>query len=64
MSQKSRKRKAFASTMNNDLFDQLKQLSDESGIPISKLLDKAISLLLKEYNDKYFIKINLPEDDE
>ena len=55
-------RKRFSSTMRNDLEANLKQLSDESGIPISKLLDKSIELLLKEYGDKEFIKINLPND--
>ena len=48
--------------MRNDLEANLKQLSDESGIPISKLLDKSIELLLKEYGDKDFIKINLPNE--
>ena len=55
-------RKRFSSTLRNDLEANLKQLSDESGIPISKLLDKSIELLLKEYGNKDFIKINLPND--
>lgn len=33
--------------VNTELLNQLKDYSKESGIPISKLLDKALSLLLE-----------------
>lgn len=36
------------SAVNKELYEKLKTLSKETGIPISKLLDKAIELLLKE----------------
>ncbi|MDK2600737.1 ribbon-helix-helix domain-containing protein [Bacillus stercoris] len=38
-------RKQFTSTLRNDLLDDLKDLSDETKIPISKLLDEAVELL-------------------
>ena len=33
------------------LFEQLQQLSKETMIPMSKLLDKGIELVLKEYHE-------------
>lgn len=36
------------SAVNKELYDKLKSLSKETGTPISKLLDKAIELLLNE----------------
>lgn len=36
------------SAVNKELYEKLKALSKETGVPISKLLDKAIELLLKE----------------
>lgn len=44
-------RKRFSSTMRNDLEERLKALSAETDIPVSKLLDQAINLLLKQYED-------------
>lgn len=41
------KRESFGSTMRKDLLDDLRKYSDESDIPISKLLDKAVTLLLE-----------------
>jgi hypothetical protein len=41
------KRESFGSTMRKDLLDDLRKYSDESDIPISKLLDKAVILLLE-----------------
>jgi metal-responsive CopG/Arc/MetJ family transcriptional regulator len=40
----------FSSTIDRDLADKLKELSDQTMVPQSKLIDKAIQLLLKEYN--------------
>lgn len=37
------------SAVDKKLYDELRAYSKESGIPISKLLDKAIKLLLKEH---------------
>lgn len=45
-----RKRIQFSSTLKSELMDNLRKLSDNSGIPISKLLDQSIELLLDYYN--------------
>lgn len=37
-----------SNAIDKDLYTSLKKLSEETMIPISKLLDKAIELLLKE----------------
>ena len=42
----------IASTLKKENKDKLDLLSSETDIPISKLLDKAIELLLNEYNEK------------
>lgn len=42
-------RTPISNAVNTELYEQLKQLSEETMIPISKLLDKAIELVLKEY---------------
>lgn len=39
-------RTAISTAIENDLYKQLKQYSDETGIPISKLFDKAIAMYL------------------
>jgi len=36
------------SAIDKELYDKLKALSKETGVPISKLLDKAIELLLNQ----------------
>ena len=36
------------SAIDKELYNKLKEYSKETSIPISKLLDKAIELLLKE----------------
>ena len=36
------------SAVDKELYNKLKDLSKETGVPISRLLDKAIKLLLKE----------------
>jgi predicted DNA-binding ribbon-helix-helix protein len=40
-------RSQFTSTLKNELYDKLKELSDESKVPISKLLDEAVEALLE-----------------
>ena len=40
-------RTPFSNAINTELFNKLKAYSKETGIPISKLLDKAIELFLK-----------------
>ena len=42
-------RTAISNAVNTELLDKLKKLSSETLIPMSKLLDKAIELVLKEY---------------
>ena len=43
-------RTPISNAVNTELLSQLKDYSKETGIPISKLLDKAIELLLKSTN--------------
>ena len=43
------KREPFGSTLKSNLLADLRKLSEETDIPISKLLDKAVTLLLNEY---------------
>lgn len=50
MSLNNKKRISFGSTMNQNLYTKIQELSGETGIPISKLMDKAAELLLKEYD--------------
>lgn len=40
-------RVAISNAVDKELWQQLKKYSDDTGIPISKLLDKSISLFLK-----------------
>lgn len=42
-------RTAISNAVNTELLNKLKKLSSETSIPMSKLLDKAIELVLKEY---------------
>ena len=42
-------RTAISNAIDTELLNKLKEYSQETGIPLSKLLDKAIELLLKEY---------------
>lgn len=47
-----RNRKQFNSTVNPDLLDAIRQISDQTDIPISKLVDKAIELLIEDMKNK------------
>lgn len=40
-------RTAISNAIDAYLWDKLKRYSEESGVPISKLLDKSITLFLK-----------------
>ncbi|MDK0651605.1 ribbon-helix-helix domain-containing protein [Clostridium perfringens] len=40
----------IGSSIDKELYSKLKDLSNETMIPMSKLLDKGISLVLKEFN--------------
>lgn len=42
-------RTAISNAVNTELLNKLKKLSTETSIPMSKLLDKAIELVIKEY---------------
>jgi predicted DNA-binding protein len=42
-------RTAISNAVNTELLNKLKKLSIETSIPMSKLLDKAIELVLKEF---------------
>lgn len=42
-----RNRIPVGSAVDKELYEQLKDYSKETGIPLSKLLDKAIELFLK-----------------
>ncbi|MCQ2014631.1 ribbon-helix-helix domain-containing protein [Clostridium butyricum] len=45
-------RQRYGASFDKELLAKLKELSKETMIPISKLLDKGIELLLKEYDKK------------
>lgn len=49
MSRGLKTRTPISNAVETKLYEQLKQLSDETMIPISRLLDRAIELVLKEY---------------
>lgn len=42
-------RTPISNAVNTKLYEQLKHLSEETMIPISKLLDRGIELVLREY---------------
>lgn len=41
-------RHPFSNSIDNELWNKLKSLADETKVPLSKLLDTAVELLLKE----------------
>ena len=43
-------RKRYTNSLDNYLVDKLKNLSEETKIPQSKLLDEAIELVLNKYD--------------
>lgn len=48
--QQLKTRTPIGSAVDKELYDRLKALSKETGVPVSKLLDKAIKLLLNSSN--------------
>ena len=46
-------RKTISNAVRSDLVDALKQLSHETKIPMSKLLDEAIELLLEKHEPSH-----------
>ncbi|MCM3030356.1 MULTISPECIES: ribbon-helix-helix domain-containing protein [unclassified Niallia] len=44
-------RKPLSNAVKIELYDALKNLSDETKIPMSKLLDEALEDLLKKYSN-------------
>lgn len=44
-------RTQFTSTLKNELYVDLKKLSDSTSIPISKILDMAVENILKEHGN-------------
>ena len=42
-----KKRTPIGSAIDKKLYEELKQYSKDTGVPMSKLLDRAISLLLE-----------------
>jgi len=45
-------RTAFTSTLDNKLHQKLRELHEETKVPISKLLDEAVELLIKKREKK------------
>ncbi len=45
-------RQRYTASFDKNLLESLKKLSKETSIPLSKLLDKAIILLEKEYDKR------------
>ena len=50
MSRGLKTRTPISNAVNTELYERLKELSRETMIPISKLLDRGIELVLKEYS--------------
>jgi hypothetical protein len=50
MSRGLKNRTPISNAVDAVLFEQLKQLSKDTMIPMSKLLDRGIELVLKEYD--------------
>lgn len=51
------KREPFGSTMDTELLNKLREISGETGIPISKLIDRAVKLLINNINE-----VSIPRD--
>lgn len=50
MESKLKNRTRYTATVDTDLVESLKELSQKTRIPQSKLVDEAIELLLKNHN--------------
>lgn len=42
-------RTRISNAVDTELYEKLQQISKETMVPVSKLLDKALALLIKEY---------------
>lgn len=51
MSRGLKTRTPISNAVKTDLYEQLQKISKETMIPISKLLDRAIELVIKEYEE-------------
>lgn len=51
---KSRTR--FSNSLKNELYDRLKDISDNTEIPISKLFDKSVEFLIESYRREDLLK--------
>lgn len=51
MSRGLKTRTPISNAVNTELYEQLQELSKETMIPISKLLDRGIELVIKEYKE-------------
>jgi predicted DNA-binding protein len=49
MSRGLKNRTPISNAVNTELYEQLKKLSKETMIPMSRLLDRGIELVLEEY---------------
>lgn len=47
-----RNRKTISNAVRSELADDLRRISDETKIPMSKLLDEALEDLIKKYEKK------------
>jgi hypothetical protein len=47
-----RNRTQFTTTLRNDLYLSLEEMSDDIGIPKTKLLDKGMELLIEDFINK------------
>lgn len=50
MSRGLKNRTPISNAVETELYEKLKKLSQETMIPISKLLDRGIELVINEYN--------------
>lgn len=44
-----RKRKTISASVNTELYKKLKELSESTDIPVSRLLDKGIEYIIKKH---------------
>lgn len=51
MSRGLKTRTPISNAVETELFEKLKNLSEQTMIPMSKLLDRGIELVLKEYEE-------------
>ena len=51
------KRESFGSTMDAALLNKLREISSETGVPISKLIDRAVQLLINDASN-----VGIPRD--